>query len=148
MNKQFWNIKRKWYNYILRNKLQNVILVYTALAITASFSIVYFLFFKHITHIRDLILGVDRGSRDELLQFITDPSFGQTMALTLISLMIVFTLLTVFLSHKFVGPMIHLKRHFDRLTENKSYEPVSFRKHDYFKDVAESINKYLDTIKR
>ncbi len=57
-------------------------------------------------------------------------------------------LLSIFFSHKIAGPIYRIKRDLDQMTENKEAQaklvPIRLRKHDYFKDLAESINRFIE----
>ena len=47
-------------------------------------------------------------------------------------------------SHRIVGPMYHLKKYLAERGAGKIRHTLGFREKDYFQDVADSVNAYLD----
>lgn len=64
----------------------------------------------------------------------------------LIASVISFIFLSVFgvlLSHRVAGPIVKINNFIEDLTEDKDPGTITFRKKDFFKEFAETINKYL-----
>ncbi len=57
-------------------------------------------------------------------------------------------LMTLFVSHRIVGPMIRLKRFFLDIEQKGSFYPLKFRKYDFFSDIPEIINRALRGLRR
>ena len=70
------------------------------------------------------------------------------LAIQLILLVPVVVLVSVFLSHRVVGPISKIKKHMKKLIEKDFREEIHLRKTDELRDVAELINKYMDSIKQ
>ncbi len=47
------------------------------------------------------------------------------------------------LSHRIAGPVFRLQEYLESLVENRTFKKLSFRKRDYFSDLAESMNKAI-----
>jgi len=55
-------------------------------------------------------------------------------------------ILFIFVSHKIAGPIYHLKKHLISVREGNPITPITFRKGDYFNDLAEEVTQFMDTI--
>jgi HAMP domain-containing protein len=55
--------------------------------------------------------------------------------------------LGLFLSHRTAGPMYHFKRVFDEIRHGKTQQRVRLRPGDEFREVAESFNEMMDSLK-
>ncbi len=54
-------------------------------------------------------------------------------------------ILAVIYSHRIAGPIYRVKRYLDIMALGKDVPPpISFRKHDEFKEIAESLNKVIE----
>lgn len=51
-------------------------------------------------------------------------------------------------SNKFAGPIFRLRNAVRRLADGSSYEPIHFRKGDYWFDLAEEFNRLADRLER
>lgn len=51
-------------------------------------------------------------------------------------------------SHRVVGPLYRLKRYIDLLSEGKEIPPVKIRRHDEFKELADSLEKLRKSLER
>ncbi|MCK4401405.1 methyl-accepting chemotaxis protein [bacterium] len=70
------------------------------------------------------------------------------LAIQLILLVPVVILVSVFLSHRVVGPISKIKKHMKKLIEKDFSNGLYLRKTDEFRDLAELINKSTDSIKQ
>lgn len=70
------------------------------------------------------------------------------LVMQLILLVPVIVLVSFFLSHRVVGPIQKIKRHMKKLIGKDFREEIHLRKTDAFRDIAELINKYTDSIKQ
>ena len=52
------------------------------------------------------------------------------------------------LSHRFVGPVLRVRRELRRMAERESVAPVKLRKNDFWQDLAADFNAALATIDR
>lgn len=87
----------------------------------------------------------------------TDPliasmaNFTKMINITVIALLgfsfIMFAIMGLIVSHKSAGPIYSLTQHLRRIRSNKKVEPINFRKGDYFQELAEEINEFIDYTK-
>ncbi|MFH1904837.1 MAG: HAMP domain-containing protein [bacterium] len=70
------------------------------------------------------------------------------LAMQLILLVPVVVLASVFLSHRVVGPVSKIRKHMKKLIEKDFSKEIHLRKTDEFRDIAELINKSIDSIKQ
>lgn len=68
------------------------------------------------------------------------------VALCILAPMMVFD--SIRISHRFVGPMVSLRRALRRLGEGDHVDPIQFRKNDFWKDIAESFNLVIARVDR
>jgi len=47
-------------------------------------------------------------------------------------------------SHRFVGPLVRLRREMEKMAAGQRVEPLAFREHDYWPDLATSFSKIVD----
>lgn len=52
----------------------------------------------------------------------------------------------IFFTHKIAGPLYKLKNHLAAIREGNPISPLTFRKGDYFEDVAEEVTLFLETV--
>lgn len=71
----------------------------------------------------------------------------QSLAIASLVSFIFSVFITVSLSHKLAGPIVRLREHLRRFGNDKKYEPLSFRKGDFFNDLPEIVNKALSSEK-
>ncbi len=68
----------------------------------------------------------------------------------LVLLQIGFTGLTfficIFFSHKIAGPLYKLQKHLGKIRNKETHSKLTFRKGDYFQDLAEEVNMTFDQI--
>jgi len=65
----------------------------------------------------------------------------------LISMLLV-TFISIYLSHKIVGPIYNIKRYFFELSKNGWSRPITFRKGDFCHDLPPVINHAIDKLKK
>ena len=57
-------------------------------------------------------------------------------------------LLSIFFSHKIVGPIYRIKKVLNEMADSEeaaiNQVPIRLRKHDYFQDLAETINRFIE----
>jgi len=56
-------------------------------------------------------------------------------------------LLSLLYSHRIAGPLFRIRRYVDMLYEGKDIPPIRLRKHDQFKELAESLDKLRGKLK-
>jgi hypothetical protein len=58
---------------------------------------------------------------------------------------IIVAILGLLLSHKVAGPIHRLKLHLTQLTKGNSLPELSFRKDDYFQELPQIVNDFIET---
>lgn len=56
-------------------------------------------------------------------------------------------LITLFISHKFAGPLVRLKNYFDEISKTGEIKELKFREGDYLSDLPEKVNNAFNKIK-
>jgi methyl-accepting chemotaxis protein len=73
------------------------------------------------------------------------------MVILSVCLILVFTTFSIFLSHRIAGPIFKIKSVIDQIASGKTPQKFYLRKHDEFKELAESVNnliEYMDKLKK
>lgn len=81
--------------------------------------------------------------------FIAEQKHAMNSIVLVTSIIILLLLVSsgIVYSHRIVGPLIKLKNYMNDLAENKDEKALSFRKNDYFVELAESFNRLRDRVK-
>tara|TARA_Y100000590_G_C15178109_1_gene810118 strand:- start:249 stop:608 length:360 start_codon:yes stop_codon:yes gene_type:complete len=83
---------------------------------------------------------------DPLIASMAD--FTHMINITVIALLgfsfIMFAIMGLIVSHKSAGPIYSLTQHLRKIRDNKKVEPINFRKGDYFQELADEINEFID----
>lgn len=66
--------------------------------------------------------------------------------LTAASLFFICCAAGLLISHKVAGPLHRLKKHLMRMRDLKEITPLNFRKNDYFSEIADDFNSFLDIV--
>eukprot|EP00487_Bulimina_marginata_P013030 TRINITY_DN9716_c0_g1_i1.p2 TRINITY_DN9716_c0_g1~~TRINITY_DN9716_c0_g1_i1.p2 ORF type:complete len:110 (+),score=0.71 TRINITY_DN9716_c0_g1_i1:162-491(+) len=48
-------------------------------------------------------------------------------------------------SHRFVGPLIRLRKGLQQLADGKSVQPIKLRKHDFWQSTIDDFNRVIDS---
>ncbi len=72
---------------------------------------------------------------------------SELLIIPIIILLVIFSLIGIFYSHKIAGPLFRVKRICDELAKGNLNQHVKFRKGDEFHDIAESLNKVINGLK-
>lgn len=93
-----------------------------------------------------------------LMQFLGDPTIGFEAYVAGLSRYWVPTLMAfgamlpiaglhlVRFTHRFVGPIVRLRRLMRELADGKTIQPVKFREKDYWQDLAEEFNRVAEEL--
>lgn len=86
------------------------------------------------------------SASDPLIASMSD--FIRMINITVIGLLgfsfVMFAIMALIVSHKSAGPVYSLTQHLRKIRSNKKVEPIHFRKGDYFQELAEEINEFID----
>jgi hypothetical protein len=67
------------------------------------------------------------------------------VVIQLVLTMLVF-LTFIFFTHKIAGPLYKLRNHLDSIRQGKPLTPLTFRKGDYFQEIADEVSLFLESI--
>ena len=133
--------KRSLKNYFLKPMMQTKLGLYFILAsiLFAGSIIVYgytnlaglYDIIVELTDISDELSDVIRAKISSILMFSSILGFFYVLFTVLMS---------VYYTHRFVGPMVAFKRHIDNLRKGDFSSRVVLRKSDAFSDLAEELN--------
>lgn len=54
----------------------------------------------------------------------------------------------IFFTHKIAGPIFKLKLHLSKILQGEPITPLTFRNGDYFRDLADEVSVFLETVKQ
>lgn len=80
-----------------------------------------------------------KSNRDQLLLFLG------IMQMAILGIVFV---ITIFISHKIAGPMYKLKTYLTNIKNGGEISPLYFRKGDYFADLADDVNDYVQSLEQ
>jgi signal transduction histidine kinase len=83
----------------------------------------------------------------EIIKNINILLFKKIGIFVLILLILVFYLEIRFL-HRIAGPLFRIERTLKEISEGKDVEPIKLRKKDFYKSLAESVNKVIEYINK
>jgi hypothetical protein len=84
--------------------------------------------------------GVSAGPADDLRLFCSAAAVGTLLFLPLVAVDV------VRLSHRFVGPMVRLRRTLRELGCGQRVEPIRFRDGDFWQEVAAEFNAVIERV--
>jgi signal transduction histidine kinase len=136
--------------YLIDRKFQlmwagRIFLLMILVSLAVGWTIYYTVWDTTITQLRGLV-AQGLLSQAEVIPISSTIKTSIAMALFARSLALVFILavLTIFLTHRIVGPIFKIKKTIRIIEEGQASERVFLRKHDEFKDLATEINGLLD----
>lgn len=146
--KYFGLFRRK--QYLINPRFQfAVILFFLALSfITAFFNylVVYQIFNEFMQ--KGKALGLHK--EHVYFKFIGEQlsTFNTFYLISTVFLVVMFVIGGIVFSNKIAGPMYRLHRHLNELTKTGKDSPLRFRKKDFFLEIPEAFNLYLDSKQR
>jgi len=140
---------RKLKNYLLQPLLQVKLGLYTILlsvAFALVFSSVLLLSFQRLF---ELILDLT-DLREEVLDIINAYliDIGGWLLAIIIIYLFVNICVSIFFTHRLVGPTIAFRRHIKALRDGNYNSRITLRKADAFSEVAEDLNNLAETLQR
>lgn len=148
MNKNTVPNRRK--KYIINPKFQYRFILATLIPNVASLILFYIMIDLYfIKLVRD---GKDLGLPEEHPYFmlLRDQSLlmDKVFIVVAICTTLFFFIWGVIFSHKIAGPLFRLKAHFDESAGNSEMKKLSFRPGDFFLEIPEAYNRWLDSLKK
>ena len=136
-------------NYLINPKFQwDIILKFIGLACfnILSFYVLVYLFFSNLESKAHYV-----GLKDShpFLVFVHDQKTLMTFSFIIVAIvnLSVIICMGVFISHRVAGPLYRLKSYMDNFKMTEVHQ-VKFRKKDYFMDLQDSFNAFIDRIKK
>lgn len=134
--------KRKLSNFLLQPLLQIRLGLYAILLSLAFCVAISTTFYVNLYRFYDLVLELT-DLRDEVSEILQ--SYIQGLAFWMVIILLVYLLLTIavsiFFTHKLVGPTYAFRRHIKELARGNYQSRIVLRKHDAFQEVADELNE-------
>jgi hypothetical protein len=140
-------IKRNPLNFFTNSPVQNLILFYSATLTIFSFVIIYFLVKIRLDGITQFIQQQPDNNPMEILKFVQDKAFNHIFLLCCGIILVIYFLTFLYFSHKIAGPIYNLEKNLQKNIAEKGFTPVALRKGDFFQELANYYNQYLETMK-
>lgn len=137
-------------NYFVNKKFQ-IQMAYYSLSIIAvtGISVVGSIYF-FIKSLLEDAESVGATYNPEYLKFVNNIKesilFNSSISLLVVTVFVI--IISVLLSHKIAGPLYKLNDYLNQVADDPSrQDPISFRKNDFFSELAESTNRALNKVK-
>ena len=142
--------RRSIRNYLLEPKLQLRLAFYigvnTLLVVVAASVFVVFMY----QPLFESLINATNESAPEIFQLLeenTTSTFSIILAFTLTHILVM-TMLVIWYSHRFVGPIVAFRRHTKSLIEGKNSSRVNLRKGDAFTALADDLNQLAESLEK
>ena len=85
-----------------------------------------------------------------MMQFIEEErsKIHQALGVAAATILVLIAVGGLFLSHRVAGPVYRLQTHMEDIIAGKTRERLSFRKKDFFPELAETYNALLDKLRK
>jgi len=116
-------------------------------ATVAGFAFIYF----YYTSAQEMTLSLSGVTAKEEIEKIIDRAFYVNMlsfGIFLGGLSIIHLMTTFYLSHKFFGPMVAIRRFVSKITEGEYEEKIHIRETDEFQEFARELNLMADQLRK
>jgi methyl-accepting chemotaxis protein len=120
------------------------------LLVTASVCLVFYLaIFGFIQYWKNVGFSAGLEENSVFFDFLDQMriSLGYTMAITLAVTATLIMTMGLYMSHKMAGPIYNLLKYLKDIKSNGWTRPISFRANDYFTELTESFNTFMDDFK-
>lgn len=138
------NTRRR--NYVINPRLQYM--VAGGFVIIAIFNLLFFVlaFTAMQNKAAEEVKSLDPATREVVLSYvqnISEPLMSSVIIFSLFTLLIAFGIGAMLLNH-IAGPIYAIKKQIDEvLVDGNPRLPIVLRKHDFFSELADSVNKLL-----
>lgn len=136
--------------YIIHPKFQYTLLLINFIIFVVTFLVVlitsYVSYNDKVTSAMSLKIPQNHAYYQHLYELYND--IFKYLSITMPIALILSIVLTVWISHRFAGPIVRLKSYFDEIAQSGEVKNLKFREDDYFIELPESINKALDKVKK
>ena len=139
--------KRKLSNYLLQPLLQVKLGLYSIVRSLIFSGVIISILHMNFNRFYELVLELT-DLREEVTM-ILDAYIMQMLVWTFLVVLIYFAvsvLMSIFFTHRLVGPSYAFRRHIQELSKGNYQSRILLRKHDAFSEVAEDLNKLAETL--
>lgn len=141
--------RRRFRNYLLQPLLQIRLGLYSivlallfSLAILSILYVNLYRFYEMVLELTDMRQEVSQV----LESYLTDTIWW--VVAVVLTYLAVNVVMSVFFTHRLVGPTIAFRRHVQALKQKKYNSRIVLRKRDAFKEVAEDLNQLAQSLER
>tara|TARA_B100000886_G_scaffold291674_1_gene217284 strand:+ start:445 stop:894 length:450 start_codon:yes stop_codon:yes gene_type:complete len=105
--------------------------------------------YRSFSKMKNMGLSAGLSEQHSFYKFLTFQYENLTsyMIVSLIIAIILSTVITVLISHKFAGPLFRLKKYLQNAAETGETDKLTFRKGDYLVDLADDFNKVIEKVR-
>jgi methyl-accepting chemotaxis protein len=136
-NDKVKNVFQKTYLVFPKKQLKYALVYSFILFVTmAGFISVEYYFLSNGEH-----YGLDQRA----LMDLRDSLFTYNVFLLIISLLVTF-MTTILVTHRFLGPIVSIRKKLERFKTDKKYTKIEIRKTDEIQPLVDSLNDFLSTI--
>lgn len=128
-------VKQK--TYIINRRLQYSVLGFLALWTLATFAMLYLLADRTIAAMSLFVPGTPAG--EAMLGEIRHSAYSSVL-IAGIGMLVVSGVVAIYTLNRVAGPIFRLRRHILENIESGQITPITFRKKDFFSDLAEAYN--------
>ncbi|MBF0312248.1 MAG: hypothetical protein HQK50_02835 [Oligoflexia bacterium] len=136
--------------YLIEPKFQLMLVLINLLTLLLAAAIFITAFYLAFENLRTMGIASGLPQGDTYFSFI-DMQFSLLMKKILFGVglaLLVGCVLTLYLSHKMIGPLLRLRKFFTQIKESGEVTPLCFRKNDYLSDLPAIINQALEVIRK
>lgn len=135
--------------YLINKRFQYAFIFFSSSVAFLSLCIFYFaiLYFFWSFEQRGIALGIP--SEHIFFRFISEEriAMNKIFIIAALTVVLITTISALVLSHRVAGPLHRLKCHLKQSANDQSLRPVKFRRGDYFGEIEESFNLFINVIK-
>lgn len=134
--------KRRWKNFLLLPRVQIKLALYMILLAVIFLGLGSWIVFSRLEQVFALILDLTE-LEDEVSQMLSSEikKLGLVLAGLVTGYVGTNLFLSVFFTHRMIGPIHAFRRHVNQLTVGNYSAKTNLRKHDAFEELAEDLNR-------
>ena len=140
-------VKRYWRNFLLQPNLQVKIGLYTVLLAIIFFGAMMSVLYVRFVRLYDMVLELT-DMRDEVIGLMDKQLLGVSWWLAggICSYVLLNIIMSIYFTHKMIGPTIAFRRHIRSLGRGDYASRVYLRNGDAFVEVAQDLNKLAEVL--
>jgi len=141
-----WN-KRK---FLVNSSFQLQFLAFGISIGVLNIGVYSFFAYNYLRNFKNLGRMIDLPKNHLFYQFVREQSSQITTIFYYSGLTSLFliTVTSLYFSHRIAGPIYRLQKHLKGLSEGKVVSPLKFRKSDFFQQLANNFNQFIENIEQ